>query len=217
MLFTSPHPEIQSQPIHPYIPHSAYNVDPTSIWDGVLTKRQDKKRKKRTPLKSDPWDFWPFRPWQRHGVVCELVWSCWHFRQLRTWQSWWPWQWRVTLDSIRNSCNVYNDHHHDQARPVSNRVRGARQLSWLKSHTVSLPLFAWHNFTPYHHNFNIASALQLSHHYNVINIFSIHHIHLHFHLILHPGCNSARRLHNDIRRHRGARTMKSRRWNGIKN
>ena len=31
-----------------------------------------------------------------------------------------------------------------------------------------------------------------------------------------PGCNSARRLHNDIGRHRGAITMTPRSWNGIK-
>ena len=33
---------------------------------------------------------WPkkgqrLRKWQRHDMACELVWNCWHFRQLRTW------------------------------------------------------------------------------------------------------------------------------------
>ena len=41
-------------------------------WHDQRPKIKDKDKKRQ-------------RPWQTQDMACELVWNCWHFRQLRTW------------------------------------------------------------------------------------------------------------------------------------
>ena len=121
------------------------------------------------------------------------------------------------------SCDVlpvamfYDDCQHNQVRSASNRhwssrVRGVRQLSWLKS------LFAFVRIS------HCVSIFHLLHHYHMIikspilsALITLPHSSVHiWSTILHPGCNFAGRLHNDIRRHRGPTTMTWRVWNSMK-